>query len=126
MCIRDSVIIDYGSVCNTAAPWSGCSQSMGSPAYHDSLVVAGNFESMKSSDWWAFGQILSILLVDAVLYNEKTRKYKNLRERDLFIKDVPDVLHNIVLYLTRTDIPQSRRPSGRAIIDALFKVTEKF
>ncbi len=119
------VIIDYGFVCNIGKPQDGCTRDMGSPGYHDGLALKGNFDSMKLGDWWALGQIMSIMIANVILYNERTEKYANLTERALYIANVPHLLHDIILGLTRTDIPQERRPTEAAIIGALVAVTDK-
>lgn len=113
------VIIDYGFVCNMANPWEGCKRNIGTRAYYDNLVVLGDFESMKKADWWALGQIMSILLVNAVLYDSNSHTYSNLTEKELYMAQIPEILHDILLGLTRTDISQSQRPQEYMIIRAL-------
>ena len=122
------VIIDYGFICDMARPTSGCFKPAGTLGYHDvkevkSIDKVKTYNSMKLSDWWSFGQLLSMLLFDTYLYNQHTKKYSILPADPR--NTVPPVLYNVLFDLTDPNREQTERPQEAVIISALINASKQ-
>jgi serine/threonine protein kinase len=117
------IIIDYGFVCNNASRTVNCSIKLGSPAYMDPQAMAGDFDSMKRADWWAFGQILCIVMVNIILYDSRNNRFNTISESQFWRSRAPQSLHKLIHDLTNVRLPAEARPSGDTVIRLLSSVS---
>ena len=118
-------LIDYGLSCNTNANplWEKCHARMGTRPYYDKKIVLGNIDSMKQGDWWAFGQIITLMFTYTLLYEQAKDKFDTLGPNEYI--HIPKGLHRLLDGLTDPDITQNERPTESDILRILNKNMKK-
>jgi len=112
-------LIDYGLSCDTIVKplWEGCRTRAGTIPYYDLKISLGNIDSMKQGDWWAYGQVLALMFIHKLLYNEDRNVFDTLGPNEY--TRIPKGLHRLIDTLTDPNIDQNKRPSESDIIKTL-------
>lgn len=113
-------ILDYGFSCLREPSIGQCEGNVGTPGYMDMKVQGGDFESMKKSDWWSYGQTIHVLYTGRMLYTEQKLfsgrtlgSYKHMDDRLAF--PLADLIREIV----NPAKPQDKRPTEEYIKERL-------
>ena len=116
---NDIKIVDFGLACDVNLQVKeACSGSnVGTPGYIDPKIKSGDVESMRLSDWWAFGQLLVIILAgNPILRTKYGYRPFELVELNLY---VPSELRTLLYKLTDPVLEQSKRPGQEEILRVL-------
>jgi len=127
----DIKLIDFGLSCNILITPNSitCKQLiLGTFGFMDPQLKDASFESLKMSDWWSYGQLLTELFIDTKKIHKRGKKQIvniYLHNDNVLIESFPEKLQDIIKRLTNPTIPQFERPSEEELRNALFNIVEK-